>query len=260
MNREQMLKSIQAIESLEQKFNRKLTQKEIDLYLNYGLDALLGECSMTERDFATMKRCVKLITAGFTESEEHYDSELDEENFDALEVFKSLVNDLEVVRERKEKEIAERANKKKEYKESRESTTYREEDDKSLNERFTPQAQKEADESATSYNPEKDESLMHPSEHDCDKEEMRPHLTLFDKFLTMLFDPKLAESIAHESEHKEAEAENTGLLKLVERLKNGESITMDHEMIKNVSEYISNNLTNYIFKVTDNNVSLKMFK
>lgn len=88
---------------LERSFGRRLTSEEKNLVLEKGKDALFDKLGLDQDDFNTMLRAFALISAGFTESSDRYDYELEQNNYKVLDLFKSLINDLECVEAEKHK-------------------------------------------------------------------------------------------------------------------------------------------------------------
>lgn len=88
---------VQDINVLERHFGRSLSSNERQIVLDEGKQALLDKLGLDEEDYFTMQRAFALISAGFTESSERYDYELEQNNYKALDLFKSLVNDLECI-------------------------------------------------------------------------------------------------------------------------------------------------------------------
>lgn len=132
-----MLESNELIENIEHNFGRYLTDEERALVLTKGSVALFDKLGLSEEDYNTMIRAVSLISAGFTESSDRYDYELEQNNYKALDLFKSLVNDLECVEaERRKVKIGKKEDLGSHITVSGENCGYKEENDKELDELF----------------------------------------------------------------------------------------------------------------------------
>lgn len=158
MTKEQMKEALEDVELIEADFGRKLTVEESTLVVEKGFRALLDKLGMDDNDYRTMRRIFALITAGYTESDKRYDEELEKENYQALDVLKSLVNDLEATAEEKIRAQIKGGKGTRIY-HKMEDVGYHEENDEGLNKYFTPEAEEEAKASAPCYIPENDEEL-----------------------------------------------------------------------------------------------------
>ena len=238
------------IRYLENSFGRALTTKEKDLVLKEGKERLLKKLDLDEENFNTMLRAFALISAGFTESSERYDYELEQNNYKALDLFKSLVNDLECVEaERHKVKIGKKGDLKTKIKiEGAQDAGYKEENDPELNDIF-----KDSEKSTClEGNCIKDNTYEDPdlnkvfaAETKCDA----MHIT--GDTYNEKNDPDIMDSINSGDSLEDA------VQKAIARLDKGCELELDDDVLDAVVDYLWNKRSNVSIKIHNNKISLR---
>lgn len=218
MKQELMKEAMKDIIAIEHDLYRELSEDEVKTVLTEGYEALFAKMGLSDEDYKTMRRIFALVSAGFTETDERYDEELAKNNYQAIEVLKALISDLEAAEA--EKATTTKINLDLENKEDH---GYEESEDPELNKYFTKEAQEEANESSTSYVPEHDEALN-------DIFENEDHFELLDciKFFEALYGNK---PVAEKSKF--------------DRIIEGESVELTAEEYVELVAYLKEHYTNY---------------
>jgi len=247
-----MIESNELIENIEHNFGRYLTDEERNLVLTEGSIALFNKLGLSEEDYNTMIRAISLISAGFTESSDRYDYELEQNNYKALDLFKSLVNDLECVEVERHKakigkpeEIGTKVKIKDSY-----DAGYKEENDPELDELFKDAEKSEnPDKTFTTEDTYKDPELnkVFATETKCDA-------------------MGITGDTYNESEDPDIFKENKGcnkksfedeVNKAIERLDKGCELELDDETIDAIVEKLWSERNNVSIKIHNNKISLR---
>jgi len=232
-----MLESTELIERVETNFGRTLTAEERSILIKNGEQELLNKLGLSVEDYFTMQRAFALISAGFTESSEKYDEELEKENYKVLDLFKSLVNDLECVAAARRKVMVgkeeELGTKSKIEIPKEEDHGYKEKEDKELNKIFATRTQcQEMGISGDTYE-EDDDSWK----EDCGI--------------------KAEENTCPEKQCKAALSQDTQVDKIITLLDKGVELELDGELLNTVVEKLWNTRNNVSIKIHNNKISLR---
>lgn len=250
-----MIESNDLIENIEHNFGRYLTDEEKALVLTEGSVALFDKLGLSIEDYNTMIRAISLISAGFTESSDRYDYELEQNNYKALDLFKSLVNDLECIEaERRKAKIGKREElgAKVKIKDSGEGG-YKEENDSDLDELFQDAEKSEnPNKTVTANDTYKDPELnqVFASETKC--KEMGITGDTYEEDDKSWEDPdakveNVCEPTCFENEVNKA----------IERLDKGCELELDDDTIDAVVDKLWNERNNVSIKIHNNKISLR---
>lgn len=241
------------IDYCEKSFGRNLTEEEKNIVLEKGKEALFDRLGLDETDFNTMLRAFALISAGFTESSDRYDYELEQNNYKALDLFKSLVNDLECVEADKRKsKIGTKEDLKTKIKvEGSDVGGYKEENDPDLDELFR--------DSEKSINPNKIFIAEETYKEDPDLNKVFASATRCDEM--HITGDAYDESKDPDIFKNEKECNKTSLeekiKKAIERLDKGCELELDEETIDAIIEKLFTERDNVSIKIHNNKISLR---
>lgn len=250
------------IDYCERSFGRNLTQEEKELVLNSGKNALFDKLGLDEEDFNTMLRAFALISAGFTESAERYDYELEQNNYKVLDLFKSLINDLECVEAEKHKiRVGKKEDIRTKIKVQGENAGYREDKDPELDQIFkdadafvgpTPSDHESTKRETDFY----DLSKVFASETKCGDMQITGDTYEED-------DKSWAEKYPEEKECAKLETSpdtcktKVDIDKAIERLDKGCELELDDETIDAIVEKLWKERNNLSIKIHNNKISLR---
>jgi len=249
-----MGEEIELIENIEHNFGRYLTNEERNLVLTEGSVALFNKLGLSEEDYNTMIRATALISAGFTESSDRYDYELEQNNYKALDLFKSLVNDLECIEaERRKAKIGkmEEIGTKVEVKNAC-NAGYKEENDTDLDELFKDAEKAEnPDKVFTTEDTYKDPELNKVFATATKCKEMGITGDTYEE------DDKAWEDLEKEKKGCDKKSFEHEINKAIERLDKGCELELDEETIDAIVEKLWRERDNVNIKICNNKISLR---
>lgn len=242
------------IDYCEKSFGRNLTEEEKNIVLEKGKEALFDRLGLDETDFNTMLRAFALISAGFTESSDRYDYELEQNNYKALDLFKSLVNDLECIEaERRKAKIGkmEEVGTKVEVKNACDAG-YKEENDTDLDELFKDAEKAEnPDKVFTTEDTYKDPELNKVFATATKCKEMGITGDTYEE------DDKAWEDLEKEKKGCDKKSFEHEINKAIERLDKGCELELDEETIDAIVEKIWRERDNVNIRICNNKISLR---
>lgn len=236
---DELIDSHEEISKVEHNFGRTLTDSEKIIVIEQGEQALLNKLGIDEADYNTMKRAFALISAGFTKRSEDYDFELEQENYKALDLFKSLVNDLEFVKEVKNKAKESikggKGTKISVHGEKEYESTYQEENDPELNDLFASETEsKELGVTGDTYDEKAD--------------------TECKEYFTKNEDPANEKTCNKQACTCKQPA---WLVNTIESLDEGKEVLLDDECLQAIVNYLWNNRENVDIQIHNNKIRVK---
>ena len=234
------------VKELERNFCRQLTYDELVFTIDNGKEALLNKLGISDEDYCTMQRAFRLISAGFTESSDKYDYELEQNNYKALDLFKSLVNDLECVEaERHKVKIGKKEDLGTKISVTGEDAGYKEENDSDLD-RIFENSEKSEEKTPECLNGKDDPDInqVFSAETKCDA----MHIT--GDTYNEKNDPDIMSSNPKDSLE---DAVN----KAIERLDKGCELELDDNVLDAVVDRLWTERDNVSIKINNNKISLR---
>lgn len=234
---------------VERSFGRSLTLEEKQLLRENGKSALFDKLGLNEDDFNTMLRAFALISAGFTESSDRYDYELEQNNYKALDLFKSLVNDLECVEaERHKVKIGKRENLGTKINVKGENAGYKEENDPELNDIF-----KNSEKSACLDNYVRDNTYEDPDLNKVFASETK--CEAMGGITGDTYDETKDPDVFEKDINKESFEDK--IKQAIDRLDKGCELELDDETIDAIVERLWKERDNVSIKIHNNKISLR---